>query len=81
MPSRSIHSVMSTRTSSTETSVSRRAAIAGRRNWVTETPSMDSGYWKARKIPALARTSVGQSVTSSPLRRMLPASPGRRGAP
>ena len=61
MPSRSIHSVMRTRTSSTETSsVPLRAAMAWRRNWVTETPSIDSGYWKARNRPALARTSVGQ---------------------
>ena len=58
MPSRSIHSVMSTRTSSTDTSVSLRAAMAWRRNWVTDTPSMVSGYWKARNMPALARTSV-----------------------
>ena len=34
---------------------------------MTETPSMDSGYWKARKRPALARASVAQWVTSSPL--------------
>ncbi len=72
MPSRSIHSVMRTRTSSTETSVSRRAAMAWRRNCVTDTPSIDSGYWKARNSPALARTSVGQPVTFSPLSRMAP---------
>ena len=72
MPRRSIHSVMRTRTSRTETSVPLRAAIAWRRNWVTETPSMASGYWKARNRPALARTSVGQPVTSSPLSKMLP---------
>ena len=73
MPRRSIHSVMSTRTSRTDTSFPVRSAMAWRRNWVTDTPSIDSGYWKARKIPALARTSVGQPVTSSPLSRMLPA--------
>ena len=73
MPSRSIHSVISTRTSSTETSsVPLRAAMAWRRNWVTDTPSIDSGYWKARKRPALARTSVAQCVTSSPCNRMEP---------
>ena len=33
MPRRSIHSVMSTRTSRTETSVPLRAAMAWRRNW------------------------------------------------
>jgi hypothetical protein len=47
--------------------------MAWRRNWVTDTPSIDSGYWKARKSPALARTSVGHPDTSSPLRRMEPA--------
>ena len=47
--------------------------MAWRRNWVTDTPSIVSGYWKAKKSPALARTSVGQPVTSSPLSRMLPA--------
>ena len=72
MPRRSIHSVMSTRTSSTETSSPLRAAMAWRRNWVTDTPSIDSGYWKARKRPALARTSVAQCVTSSPSSRMAP---------
>jgi hypothetical protein len=63
---------MRTRTSSAETSSSVRAAMAWRRNWVTETPSIDSGYWNARKRPALERTSVGQAVTSSPSRRMDP---------
>ena len=53
MPRRSIHSVMSTRTSSTETSSPLRAAMAWRRNWVTDTPSIDSGYWKARNRPGL----------------------------
>ena len=33
---------------------------------MTDTPSMDSGYWNARKRPALARASVAQWVTSSP---------------
>ena len=73
MPRRSIHSVMSTRTSRTDTSSPVRAAMAWRRNWVTDTPSIDSGYWKARKSPALARTSVGRPVTSSPLSAMVPA--------
>ena len=74
MPSRSIHSVMSTRTSSTDTSsVPLRAAMAWRRNCVTDTPSIDSGYWNARNSPALARTSVAQCVTSSPFSRMEPA--------
>ena len=72
MPSRSIHSVIRTRTSSAETSTSVRAAMAWRRNWVTETPSIDSGYWKARNSPALERTSVAHVVTSSPSKRMAP---------
>src|SRR5215217_9705281 len=33
---------------------------------MTETPGISCGYWKARNIPALARSSAGQSVTSSP---------------
>ena len=50
----------------------RRADMAWRRNWVTETPLRASGYWKARKSPAFPRTSVGQAVMSSPLSRMAP---------
>ena len=33
---------------------------------MTETPGISCGYWNARNMPALARTSVGQSVMSSP---------------
>ena len=33
---------------------------------MTETPAISWGYWKARNMPALALTSVGQSVMSSP---------------
>ena len=40
---------------------------------MTGTPAMASGYWKARNIPALPRTSVGQAVMSSPRNRMAPA--------
>ena len=39
---------------------------------MTGTPPMASGSWKARKMPALPRTSVGQSVMSSPRNRMEP---------
>ena len=39
---------------------------------MTGTPAISSGYWKARNMPALARTSVGQAVTSSPRNRMAP---------
>ena len=44
-----------------------RADRAWRRNWMTETPGISWGYWKARNMPALARSSAGHSVTSSPL--------------
>ena len=37
---------------------------------MTDTPAMACGYWKARKMPALPRTSAPQSVMSSPLKRM-----------
>ena len=39
---------------------------------MTETPAISWGYWKARNMPALARTSVGQSVMSSPWKKMRP---------
>ena len=39
---------------------------------MTETPATSRGYWKARNSPALPRTSVDQSVMSSPLKRMAP---------
>ena len=73
MPSLSLHSILMRRTSSTDMSIPLRAESAWRRNWMTGTPPIDSGSWKARKIPALARTSVAQSVTSSPLNRIDPA--------
>ena len=73
MPSFSIHSIIISRTSSTERSMPRRAERAWRRNWMTGTPPIDSGSWKARKIPALPRTSVGHGVMSSPLKRIAPA--------
>ena len=47
------------RSSSTDRSMPLRADRAWRRNWITETPGISSGYWKARKMPALPRTSVG----------------------
>ena len=55
-----------TRSSSTDRSKPLRADSAWRRNWITETPGISWGYWKARNMPALARSSVGQAVTSSP---------------
>ena len=66
MPSFSIHSIISRRTSRTDRSMPRRADSAWRRNWMTDTPGISWGYWNARKMPDLARTSVGQSVMSSP---------------
>jgi hypothetical protein len=49
-----------------------RADKAWRRNWMTETPAISCGYWNARNMPCLARTSVGHAVTSSPLNIMRP---------
>ena len=40
---------------------------------MTDTPGMACGYWKARNIPALARSSLGHSVMSSPLNVIVPA--------
>ena len=72
MSSRFIQSSIDRRTSSTERSSPTRAETAWRRNWMTETPWISSGYWKARNIPAFARTSVGHAVTSSPRKRTVP---------
>ncbi len=72
MPSFCIHSMMTRRSSSTDRSMPLRAERAWRRNWMTGTPAISSGYWKARKMPALPRTSVGHSVMSSPLNRTRP---------
>ena len=58
-----------------------RADSAWRRNCATGTPGISSGYWKARKMPALARTSVGQAVMSSPLKRMRPGVTSYSGLP
>ena len=72
MPSRFIQSIVARRSSSTERSMPLRADSAWRRNWITETPAISCGYWKARNMPALARTSVGQSVMSSPWKKIRP---------
>ncbi len=40
---------------------------------MTETPGISCGYWNARNMPALARTSGGQAVMSSPWNRIRPA--------
>ena len=72
MSSRPIHSMIASRSSSIDRSMPLRALSAWRRKLSTETPAISWGYWKARKTPALARTSVGQEVMSSPLKRMRP---------
>ena len=62
MPRRSIHSVMSTRTSRTETSsVPLRAAMAWRRNWVTDTPSIDLGVLEGEEQAGLGPHVGGPS--------------------
>ena len=65
--------MIDSRSSSTDRSIPLRADSACRRNWITGTPGISSGYWKARKMPALPRVSVGQAVMSSPLKQTRPA--------
>jgi hypothetical protein len=72
MPRRFIHSMIDRRSSSTDRSMPLRADSDWRRNWITDTPAISCGYWKARNMPALARTSVGQSVMSSPWYQIRP---------
>ena len=48
---------------------------------MTETPGISWGYWKARNMPALARSSAGQSVTSSPRNVIVPAVTSYSGEP
>ncbi len=48
---------------------------------MTDTPAMAIGYWKARKMPALPRTSAPQEVMSSPLKRMAPEVTSYSGLP
>ena len=58
MSSRSIHSMIESRSSSIERSMPLRADRAWRRKLSTETPGISCGYWKARNMPALPRTSA-----------------------
>ncbi|MFL5979683.1 MAG: Fe-S cluster assembly ATPase SufC [Gaiellaceae bacterium] len=51
----------------------RIALIAVRRKFVTVTPGIACGYWKARKMPRWARSSAAASVTSSPSTRIWPS--------
>ena len=81
MPSRFIQSIVARRSSSTERSMPLRADCAWRRNWMTETPAISCGYWKARNMPALARSSVGHSVTSSPRNSIVPPVTSYSGEP
>src|SRR6266849_10072157 len=52
----------------------RRALIAVRRKFATETPGIADGYWNARKTPARARASTGSFKRSTPSRRTWPRS-------
>ena len=44
-----------------------------RRYLLTETPGIATGYWKAMKRPARERSSGSASVTSSPLKVIVPS--------
>src|SRR2546427_882912 len=50
----------------------RRALIAVRRKFATETPGMAEGYWNARKMPARARASTGSFKRFTPSKRTWP---------
>src|SRR6267143_2840323 len=50
----------------------RRALIAVRRKFATETPGMADGYWNARKMPARARASTGIARRFSPSKTTCP---------
>src|SRR5437762_6067091 len=52
----------------------RRALIAVRRKFATETPGIADGYWNARKTPARARASTGSFKRSMPSSRTWPRS-------
>src|SRR5436190_5969421 len=52
----------------------RRALIAVRRKFATETPGIADGYWNTRKTPARARASTGSFRRSTPSRRTRPRS-------
>ena len=64
--------MIDSRSSSTDRSMPLRAESAWRRKLITDTPGIAWGYWKARNIPALPRTSTSQSVMSSPRNRIDP---------
>src|SRR3954470_10975905 len=51
----------------------RPVLMAMRRKLAIDTPGMATGYWKARKRPACARSSGSASVRSSPLNVIVPS--------
>ncbi len=55
MPSSFIASMTLSLSSSTVRSTPVRLERAWRRNWITETPGIASGCWKARNIPLVPR--------------------------
>ena len=52
-----------------------------RRKFATETPGIDTGYWKARNSPAFARSCGSASVMSSPLKTIVPSVISYEGCP
>src|ERR1044071_3221867 len=52
-----------------------------RRYLLTETPGIETGYWKAMKRPARERTSGSASVMSSPLKVIVPSVTSSAGCP
>ena len=52
-----------------------------RRYFVTVTPGIATGYWKAMNRPMRARSSGSASVMSSPLKRIWPSVTSRLGWP
>src|SRR3954454_22968887 len=60
---------------------SRWAFITIRRYFVTVTPGIATGYWKAMKRPRRARSSGSASVMSSPSNRICPSVTSRPGWP
>ena len=52
-----------------------------RRYFVTVTPGTATGYWNAMKRPIRARSSGSASVTSSPLKQIVPSVTSRFGWP
>ena len=49
--------------------------------WLTETPGIATGYWKAMKRPARERSSGSASVMSSPLKVIVPSVTSSAGWP